>query len=105
MSVERPRGRGERGAGQSLKNQIIQKYLMSQTSVTIRVGKRYALYIPRRIAKALGIEEGDLIAMEVRDGEIRLRPMKKPKLGEYWAEVGPEEVEKVGEELSRGALG
>ena len=77
---------------------------MNQTSVTIRVGKRYALYIPKRVAKALGIEEGDLIAMEVRNGEIRLRPVRRPKLGEYWAEVSPEEVEEVGEELSRDAL-
>ncbi len=77
---------------------------MNQTSVTIRVGKRYALYIPKRVAKALGIEEGDLIAMEVRNGEIRLRPVRRPRLGEYWAEVSPEEVEEVGEELSRGAL-
>ncbi len=77
---------------------------MNQTSMTIRVGKRYALYIPKRVAKALGIEEGDLIAMEVRNGEIRLRPVRRPKLGEYWAEVSPEEVEEVGEELSRDAL-
>jgi len=78
---------------------------MSQTSVTVRVGRRYALYIPKRVAEVLGIEEGDLIAMEVRNGEIRLRPVKRPRLGEYWAEVSPEEVEEVGEELSRGALG
>ena len=77
---------------------------MNQRIVTIRVGKRYALYIPKRVAKALGIEEGDLIAMEVRNGEIRLRPVRRPKLGEYWAEVSPEEVEEVGKELSRNAL-
>ncbi len=78
---------------------------MSQTSVTARVGRRYALYIPKRVAEALGIEEGDLVAMEVRNGELRLRPVKRPRLGEYWAEVTPEGVEGVGEELSRGAVG
>ncbi|MDK2463735.1 MAG: AbrB/MazE/SpoVT family DNA-binding domain-containing protein [Candidatus Korarchaeota archaeon] len=78
---------------------------MNQTTTTIRVGRRYALYIPKRVVEALGIEEGDLVAIEVRDGEIRLRPVKRPKPGEYWAEVGPEEVEEFGEDLSRGAIG
>ncbi|ACP36373.1 transcriptional regulator, AbrB family [Sulfolobus islandicus L.S.2.15] len=68
----------------------------------IRIGKRNAIYIPKEIANSLNLKEGDRLVIVVEDGKIELIPVRKPS--KYWAEISPEEVEEVGEEIS-GSLG
>ena len=66
----------------------------------VRVGKRNALYLPKRITEALGIKEGDKLMLEVRDNMIILRPL--PKLfreRKYWSETTINEFERESEEL------
>jgi AbrB family looped-hinge helix DNA binding protein len=65
----------------------------------VRVGKKFAVYLPKEIVEEMKIKEGDLL-MVVKEGDkISLIPLKKPT--KYWAEVNPDEVEEVGEEITR----
>jgi AbrB family looped-hinge helix DNA binding protein len=76
-------------------------YLMSQT---VHVGKRYAVYIPKRVAEGLNIREGDALILDIEDDRISLKPVRKAKVAESWTSVEPEEIEAVGEELTRRIL-
>ncbi|BDC19959.1 AbrB/MazE/SpoVT family DNA-binding domain-containing protein [Acidianus sp. HS-5] len=65
----------------------------------VRVGKRNAIYIPKDIAESINLKEGDKLEIIVKDGKIELIPIRKPS--SYWAEIDAEEVEEVGEEISK----
>lgn len=65
----------------------------------IRVGKRNAIYIPKQVAEKLNLKEGDKMVLIVRDNKIELIPIKRPE--RYWAEIDANEVEEVGEEISK----
>jgi len=43
--------------------------------LTVRVGKKGVIVIPKAVREALHIAEGSLLELEVRDGEIVLRPI------------------------------
>lgn len=68
----------------------------------VRLGKRNTIYIPKNVVEKLNLKEGDKMALVVNGDKIELIPLKKPS--KYWAEIDPDEVEEVGEEISR-ALG
>ena len=73
---------------------------MNLISQTIQVGKKYALYLPKKVMESLNIKEGDLLILEVKKNQIILKPLKKLEIKEFWSEISPEEVEEVGEEVS-----
>ena len=64
----------------------------------IRIGKRNAIYLPKEVVERLNLKEGDKLILVLNGDKIELIPVRKPE--GYWAEVDPEEVERVGEELS-----
>ncbi len=65
----------------------------------LRVGKKFATYLPKEIVEEMKIKEGDLL-MVVKEGDkISLIPLKKPT--KYWAEINADEVEEVGEEITK----
>ena len=64
----------------------------------IRIGRRNAVYLPKEVMERLNLKEGDKLILVVNGDKIELTPVRKPE--GYWAEIDPEEVEKVGEELS-----
>ncbi|MBO3753837.1 MAG: AbrB/MazE/SpoVT family DNA-binding domain-containing protein [Candidatus Brockarchaeota archaeon] len=70
-------------------------------SKIIQIRKRNALYLPKEIIEKMDIREGDRFIVEVSENSIVLRPVKKFKMEEYWSEMRPEEVEEVGEEITR----
>jgi len=79
--------------------------LVSQVSLKIKVGKKYAIYLPKQVVEKLGIEEGDILLLKIGEDSLILKRVEKiPKEIEYWSEVTPEEVEKVGEEISEEIL-
>lgn len=41
---------------------------------TIRVGSKGTVVIPRDVREQLGIAEGSLLLIDLKDGEVRLRP-------------------------------
>lgn len=71
--------------------------------IKVRLGKRNAIYLPKAVTEKLNLKEGDKMLLVLKEGDkIELIPLKKPS--RYWAEVDPDEVEEVGEEISK-ALG
>jgi len=44
-------------------------------STEVRIGKRRTMVIPKAVAEALGIDEGSMLRLEVRDGRIILEPI------------------------------
>ncbi len=69
---------------------------------TIQVGKKYAIYLPKKIVEEVGIKEGDVLIVQVRGKDIILKRVEKElKIAKPWARIKAEEVEKVGEEITR----
>jgi len=50
----------------------------------LQIRKKFQITLPRSIREQLGLEEGDYIAVEVRDEEIVLRPKKLVDKGQAW---------------------
>jgi len=75
-------------------------------SLRVKVGKKYAIYLPKKVVVRLGIEEGDVLLLDIdENNNLILRRVKKILVkGRYWSEITPEEVEKIGEEISRRVL-
>jgi len=74
--------------------------------MTIQVGKKYAIYIPKKIVDQVKIKEGDILLLYIEGDKIILKPVKRPSSDiEYWGKVSPDEVEEVGEEISKQILG
>jgi AbrB family looped-hinge helix DNA binding protein len=44
-------------------------------ATTIKMGKRGTVVLPAKLRKQFGLEDGSLLVTEVKDGEIRLRPV------------------------------
>ena len=71
----------------------------------VQIGKKRAIYIPKSIAEKLGLKEGDKVILEVINGKIVLTPIKTYIEQEFWGKVDVEEVERIGEEITKRALG
>jgi AbrB family looped-hinge helix DNA binding protein len=46
----------------------------------VQVKKKAQITIPLKIREAVGIDEGDMLDVEVKDKEIVLKPVKKRKI-------------------------
>ena len=78
---------------------------MSLVNHTIQVGKKYAVYIPKKVVDKLKIKEGDILLLSVEEDKIILKHVKKPSSKvKYWSKVSPDEVEEIGEEISEQIL-
>ena len=72
---------------------------------TIQVGKKYAIYIPRKVVDELKIKEGDTLLLSIEGDKIILKRVRKPSPKvRYWSKVSPDEVEEIGEEISKQIL-
>jgi len=77
--------------------------------VRVRVSKKYTLYIPKAIAEAVGIREGDIVEFRVEGSRIIVEPaldafgfaLKGPK----FARTTFEELERESEEMQRELFG
>jgi len=77
---------------------------MTLMSLITHIGKRYAVYIPKKVAERLGLKEGDTLILETEDDKILLKPVRKAGTVEPWTTIESEEVEKAGEEFTRQIL-
>ena len=68
----------------------------------IRIGKKYAVYLPRKLVDELHLREGDALLVKVEEGNLLLKPIRRTV--EFWSRIKPEEVEEVGEELTKRLL-
>ncbi|UNQ73591.1 AbrB/MazE/SpoVT family DNA-binding domain-containing protein [Infirmifilum sp. NZ] len=64
-----------------------------------KVGRKFALYLPKSVVKALGIREGDKVLIAVEGNSIVVRVVKDPielaLHGEKFASITPEDVERI----------
>jgi len=68
-------------------------------TVETRVGKRYAIYLPKTVVKTLGMKEGDKVLLRVSGDHIILEILRDPVElalhGNKFASVKPEEIEAI----------
>jgi AbrB family looped-hinge helix DNA binding protein len=56
---------------------------MPMESTTVKIGKRGTLVIPIQIRQSYGLEDGDLISLEGKEGGILLRPVLTLPMEKY----------------------
>ena len=65
----------------------------------VRVGKKLAIYIPKKVAEKLDIREGDVLLMDVKEDKIELKkifdPIELALSGKKFAKITQEELEEV----------
>jgi AbrB family looped-hinge helix DNA binding protein len=66
---------------------------------TGKVGKKLAVYLPKSVAKAAGMKEGDKVEFEVSEGSVALKVIRYPLdlalHGKKFATLTAEEVEEI----------
>lgn len=81
---------------------------MGQVSVS-KVGKKGAIYIPKRICEQLGISEEDKVLMKIEGDKLVLEfipdPLSLAAKTRKWAKITVEEFEKESEEEQNKLLG
>jgi len=67
--------------------------------VEARVGKKYALYLPKAVVEAVGLSEGEKVLLRVVGNTVVLEVVRDPiKLaisGKKFASMKPEQVEEI----------
>ena len=67
--------------------------------IEAKVGKKYAIYLPREVVRALGLREGDRISLTVSERGILIEKIEDPiRLaieGDKFASIRPKQVEEV----------
>ena len=65
----------------------------------VRVGKRFAIYLPKRVVEKIGISEGDELILNIKGEKIELSkvhdPIELALKGKKFAKVSLDEVEEV----------
>jgi len=87
-----------------LKSEIFMK-----SEVKVRISKKFTLYIPKAIAEAVGLKEGDYVKIRVENSKIVLEPVPDPfdiaLRGPKFAKTTFEEFEKESEEMQDELFG
>ncbi len=66
----------------------------------VRIGRKYAIYLPRPVVKSLDLKEGDRLILEIRGDEIVFKKIPKLlKKRNYWSDTTVEDFETESEEL------
>ena len=72
---------------------------MTTTKPTGKVGKKLAVYLPKSVATAAGMKEGDKVEFEAEGGLVALRvihdPIELALRGSKFAYMDPEELEQT----------
>ena len=68
-------------------------------TVEARVGRKYAVYLPKAIVEAIGISEGEKVLMKVVGNTVIMEvirdPIKLALSGEKFASIKPERIEEI----------
>jgi len=77
--------------------------------VKVRLSKKNTLYIPRSIARAVGIREGSVLRLRVEGSRIIIEPIPDPfdlaLSGSKFARTTFEEFERMSEEMQNELFG
>ncbi len=64
-----------------------------------KVGKKYAVYLPKSVAREAGLKVGDKVEFEVSRSAVALRvihnPLELALTGSKFASMDPEELEEI----------
>lgn len=79
-------------------------------TVEARVGKKYAIYLPKAVVEAVGLREGERVLLRVAGNTVFLESLRDPielaLSGRKFASIKPEQVEAMSlEEQARHAKG
>ena len=68
-------------------------------TVEARVGKKYAIYLPKAVVEAIGLKEGERVLLRVAGTTVILESLQDPiKLalsGKKFASIKPEQAEAI----------
>jgi AbrB family looped-hinge helix DNA binding protein len=71
----------------------------------VRVGKKYAIYIPKAVVKAIGLREGGRVLLRVAGTTVVMEGLKDPielaLSGKKFASIRPDQVEAISLEEQR----
>ena len=71
-------------------------------TVQVSVGKKYAIYLPKSIVRALNLKEGGKVLLRLSETSVVLESLQDPLhlalSGKKFASVSPEQVEKISRE-------
>jgi len=77
-------------------------------TIKTRVGRKNTIYIPKAIAEAVGLREGDIVTISVKDDKIVIEVIPDPfdlaLRGSKFAETTFEEFERESEEMQSELL-
>lgn len=75
-------------------------------AIEARVGKKYAVYLPRAVVEAVGLREGERVLLRVVENSVILETIRDPVelalSGNKFARIKPEEVEAISLEEQTG---
>ena len=78
---------------------------MIQAMVEAKIGKKFAVYLPKSVVEALDLKEGDRVLLMIKGDEVAIK-----KRGNFFKEslqrrkilkISPEEAEKASLEMQR----
>ncbi len=79
------------------------------SEIKVRLSKKNTLYIPKEIARAVGIKEGSILKLRVEGSKIIIEPIPDPfdlaLKGRKFARTTFEEFEKESEEIQNELFG
>lgn len=68
-------------------------------TIISKIGKKFTIYLPRKVVNVLGIREGDRAEISINKEVIIIRVIKNPLElalhGEKFAEIPAEEIEEI----------
>ena len=71
-------------------------------TVQVSVGKKYAVYLPRAIVRALNLKEGGKLQLRLSGATVILESLQDPVhlalSGRKFVSITPDEVERISEE-------
>jgi len=74
----------------------------------VRIGKKGAIYLLRRVVRKLGLNEGDYLLLRIKDNRIIIDIIPDPFLlavkSKKWAKTTIEEFEKESEQIQEEIL-
>ncbi|MEM2897632.1 MAG: AbrB/MazE/SpoVT family DNA-binding domain-containing protein [Candidatus Bathyarchaeia archaeon] len=77
-------------------------------TVEARVGKKYAIYLPKAVVEAVGLREGEKVLLKVSGSTVLMEvlhdPIKLALSGKKFASIRPEQVEAISLEEQEGGI-
>jgi len=75
-------------------------------SAIMKISSQRQIRIPKKMMEALGIEQGDYVEIDVKEGHLVLKPRKliDPTQGWYWTKEWQVQEREADEEIARDEL-